>query len=130
MEIFPLMGRNDTPKKPLFYAFNLDELVPQDHLLRKIDTFLDLSDLHEHLAPYYSHTVRPSVDPDLMIRMLIIGYCLGIRSERRLCEEVRLNLAYRRFCRLGIEDPVPDHSTFSKNRHGRFREAEVLRHDG
>ena len=123
-----MMGRNDKPQKPLFYAFNLDELVPQDHLLRKIDGFLDLSDLHEHLAPYYSHTGRPSVDPELMIRMLIIGYCLGIRSERRLCEEVKLNLAYRWFCRLGIDDPVPDHSTFSKNRHGRFREAEVLRH--
>jgi transposase len=128
MEFFLMMGRNDKPQKPLFYAFNLDELVPQDHLLRKIDHFLDLSDLHEHLAPYYSHTGRPSVDPELIIRMLIIGYCLGIRSERRLCEEVKLNLAYRWFCRLGIEDPVPDHSTFSKNRHGRFREAEVLRH--
>ena len=102
-----MMGRNDKPQKPLFYAFNLDDLVPQDHLLRKIDHFLDLSDLHEHLAPYYSHTGRPSVDPELMIRMLIIGYCLGIRSERRLCEEVKLNLAYRWFCRLSIEDPVP-----------------------
>lgn len=122
-----MMGRNDKPQKPLFYTFNLDEVVPQDHLLRKIDRFLDLSDLHEHLAPYYSHTGRPSIDPELMIRMLIIGYCLGIRSERRLCEEVKLNLAYRWFCRLSIEDPVPDHSTFSKNRHGRFREAEALR---
>jgi transposase len=127
MEFLPMMGRNDQPQKPLFYAFNLDDLVPQDHLLRKIDQFLDLSDLHQHLAPYYSHTGRPSVDPELMIRMLIIGYCLGIRSERRLCEEVKLNLAYRWFCRLSIEDPVPDHSTFSKNRHGRFREAEALR---
>ena len=122
-----MMGRNDQPQKPLFYTFNLDDLVPQDHLLRKIDRFLDLSDLRQHLAPYYSHTGRPSVDPELMIRMLIIGYCLGIRSERRLCEEVKLNLAYRWFCRLSIEDPVPDHSTFSKNRHGRFREAEALR---
>jgi transposase len=128
MESFPMMGRNDKPQKPLFYTFNLDDLVPQDHLLRKIDRFLELSDLHQHLAPYYSHTGRPSVDPELMIRMLIIGYCLGIRSERQLCEEVKLNLAYRWFCRLSIEDPVPDHSTFSKNRHGRFREAEVLRH--
>jgi transposase len=88
---------------------------------------LDLSDLRQHLAPYYSHTGRPSVDPELMIRMLLIGYCLGIRSERRLCEEVKLNLAYRWFCRLSIEDKVPDHSTFSKNRHGRFREAEAFR---
>ena len=99
-----MMGRNDKPHKPLFYSFNLDDLVPQDHLLRQIDQFLDLSDLHEHLAPFYSHTGRPSVDPELMIRMLIIGYCLGIRSERRLCEEVKLNMAYRWFCRLSIED--------------------------
>lgn len=122
-----MMGSNDKPQEPLFYSFDLEDLVPQDHLLRKIDRFLDLSDLRQHLAPYYSHTGRPSVDPELMIRMLIIGYCLGIRSERRLCEEVKLNLAYRWFCRLSIEDSVPDHSTFSKNRHGRFREAETLR---
>ena len=122
-----MMGRNDKPQKPLFYAFNLDQLVPQDHLLRHIDRFLDLSGLHEHLAPFYSHTGRPSIDFELMIRMLIIGYCLGIRSERQLCEEVKLNLAYRWFCRLSIEDPVPDHSTFSRNRHGRFREAKALR---
>jgi transposase len=122
-----MMGSSNTPQKPFFYAFKLDDVVPQDHLLRCIDRFLDLSDLRQHLAPYYSHTGRPSVDPELMIRMLLIGYCLGIRSERRLCEEVRLNLAYRWFCRLSIEDKVPDHSTFSKNRHGRFREAEAFR---
>jgi transposase len=122
-----MMGSSDTPQKPFFYAFNLDDAVPQDHLLRSIDRFLDLSDLRQHLEPYYSHTGRPSVDPELMIRMLLIGYCLGIRSERRLCEEVNLNLAYRWFCRLSIEDKVPDHSTFSKNRHGRFREAEAFR---
>ena len=122
-----MMGSSDTPQKPFFYAFNLDDVVPQDHLLRSIDRFLDLSDLRQHLAPYYSHTGRPSVDPELMIRMLLIGYCLGIRSERRLCEEVKLNMAYRWFCRLSIEDKVPDHSTFSKNRHGRFREAEAFR---
>ena len=122
-----MMGSSDTPQKPFFYAFNLDDVVPQDHLLRHIDRFLDLSDLRQHLAPYYSHTGRPSVDPELMIRMLLIGYCLGIRSERRLCEEVNLNLAYRWFCRLSIEDKVPDHSTFSKNRHGRFREADAFR---
>jgi len=122
-----MMGSNDQPQKPFFYAFNLNDVVPQNHLLRHIDRFLDLSDLRQHLAPYYSHTGRPSVDPELMIRMLLIGYCLGIRSERRLCEEVKLNLAYRWFCRLSIEDKVPDHSTFSKNRHGRFREAEAFR---
>ena len=96
-------------------------------MLRGIDQFLDLGDLHRHLAPYYSHTGRPSVDPQLLIRMLIVGYCFGIRSERRLCEEVHLNLAYRWFCRMGLEDPVPDHSTFSKNRHGRFRDSDTLR---
>ncbi|WP_164040849.1 transposase, partial [Serratia marcescens] len=69
----------------------------------------------------------PSVDPELMIRMLLIGYCLGIRSERRLCQEVHLNLAYRWFCRLGLDGRVPDHSTFSKNRHGRFRDSDLLR---
>jgi transposase len=122
-----MMGSNDKPQDEFFYSFNLDDVVPQDHLLRSIDRFLDLSDLREHLAPHYSHTGRPSVDPELMIRMLLIGYCLGIRSERQLCDEVKLNLAYRWFCRLSIEDKVPDHSTFSKNRHGRFREAEAFR---
>src|SRR5207247_6941625 len=99
-----------------------------DHLLRGIDRFLDLGELRRHLAPFYSHTGRPSVDPELMVRMLIVGYSFGIRSERRLCEEIHLNLAYRWFCRLGLEYAVPDHSTFSKNRHGRFRESEAFRH--
>jgi transposase len=123
-----MMGHNDQSQDALFYSFSLEELVPADHLLRQIDRFLDFSDLREHLAPYYSDTGRPSVDPELTIRMLLIGYCLGIRSERQLCEEVKLNLAYRWFCRLSIEDKVPDHSTFSKNRHGRFRESEAFRH--
>ncbi len=122
-----MMGSNDKPQDELFYAFNLEDLVPQDHLLRSIDRYLDFTDLHEHLAPYYSHTGRPSVDPELMIRMLLIGYCLGIRSERQLCEEINLNLAYRWFCRLSITDQVPNHSTFSKNRHGRFRDSEAFR---
>ena len=122
-----MMGRDEKDQSEFFYAFNLEDLVPDDHLLRGIDRFLDLSDLHDHLASYYSHTGRPSIDPELMIRMLIVGYCFGIRSERRLCEEVKLNLAYRWFCRLSIEDTVPDHSTFSKNRHGRFRDAEAFR---
>jgi transposase len=123
-----MMGSNDKSQDELFYSFNLDDVVPEDHLLRHIDRFLNFSDLREHLAPYYSHTGRPSVDPELMIRMLLIGYCLGIRSERQLCEEVKLNLAYRWFCRLSISDEVPDHSTFSKNRHGRFRESEAFRY--
>ena len=122
-----MMGRQDAGQAPLFYAFNLEDHVPASHMLRGIDRFLDLSELHQHLAPHYSHTGRPSVDPALLIRMLIVGYCFGIRSERRLCEEVHLNLAYRWFCRLGLEDAVPDHSTFSKNRHGRFRDNDTLR---
>jgi transposase len=96
-------------------------------LLRGIDRFLDLSELRQHLTPCYSHTVRPSIDPELLIRMLIVGYCFGIRSERRLCEELHLNLAYRWFCRLGLQGAIPDHSTFSKNRHGRFRDNDTLR---
>jgi transposase len=96
--------------------------------LRSIDRHLGLDDVRQALKPFYSSTGRPSIDPELMIRMLIAGYCMGIRSERRLCEEVHLNLAYRWFCRLGLDDKVPDHSTFSKNRHGRFRESNVFRH--
>jgi len=122
-----MMGQQAGAHDQLFYSFNLDSHVPSDHLLRRIDRFLDLSDLRRHLAPFYSHTGRPSVDPELMIRMLVIGYCFGIRSERRLCEEVHLNLAYRWFCRLGLEDAVPEHSTFSKNRHGRFRASGAFR---
>jgi transposase len=122
-----MMGQQGGNQDRLFYSFNLDRHVPSDHLLRGIDRFLDLSELRQHLAPFYSHTGRPSIAPELLIRMLIVGYGFGIRSERRLCEEVHLNLAYRWFCRLGLEDPVPDHSTFSKNRHGRFRDSDTLR---
>jgi transposase len=122
-----MMGRQGGNQDRLFYSFNLESHVPADHLLRGIDRCLDLSDLRRQLAPFYSHTGRPSIDPELMVRMLLIGYSFGIRSERRLCEEVHLNLAYRWFCRLGLEDIVPDHSTFSKNRHGRFRESDLFR---
>jgi transposase len=128
MERFEMMGQQGGGQDRLFYSFNLDEHVPQDHLLRGINQFLDLSELRHHLAGYSSNTGRPSIDPELMIRMLVIGYCFGIRSERRLCEEVHLNLAYRWFCRLGLEDGIPDHSTFSKNRHGRFRDSDTFRH--
>ena len=123
-----MMGQLPPDQNALFYDFCLENYVPQDHLLRQIDPFLDLSDLRDYLASYYSPIGRPSVDPELMIRMLIVGYCYGIRSERRLCEEVHLNLAYRWFCRLGLEGKVPDHSTFSENRHGRFRESDAFRH--
>jgi len=122
-----MMGRQDDHQGQLLYHFDLNDVVPEDHLLRGIDRFLDFAALRAHLETYYSHTGRPSIDPELMFRMLIIGYCYGIRSERRLCEEVKLNLAYRWFCRLSIEDAIPDHSTFSKNRHGRFRDSEALR---
>lgn len=111
----------------LFYEFCLDDRVPADHLLRRVDAVLDLSWLREELKPHYSEIGRPSVCPELMIRMLLVGYCYSIRSERRLCQEVELNLAYRWFCRLGLEDKVPDHSTFSVNRHGRFRESDAFR---
>jgi len=122
-----MMGERTVAQEALFYSFNIERHVPADHLLRSIDRFVDLSGVRDHLRPYYSETGRPSIDPELMIRMLIIGYCMGIRSERRLCEEVHLNLAYRWFCRLGLEGDVPDHSTFSKNRHGRFRDSDLLR---
>ena len=121
------MGQQTSGLERLFYSFNLEDHIPPNHRLRAIDYHLDLSGLRTHLADAYSPTGRPSVDPELMIRMLIVGYCYGIRSERRLCEEVHLNLAYRWFCRLGLEDPVPEHSTFSKNRHGRFREHGAFR---
>jgi len=122
-----MMGVQATSAR-LFYDFCLDDHVPSDHILRSIDRHLDLDDVRQALKPFYSSTGRPSIDPELMVRMLIAGYCMGIRSERRLCEEVHLNLAYRWFCRLGLDDKVPDHSTFSKNRHGRFRESNVFRH--
>src|SRR5258705_4355237 len=122
-----MMGPRQVEQGALFYNFSLDAHVPGDHLLRSIDRFVDLSEVRRELAPFYSSMGRPSVDPELMIRMLIAGYCFGIRSERRLCEEVHLNLAYRWFCRLGLEGDVPDHSTFSKNRHGRFRDSDLLR---
>ena len=122
-----MMGHRQVEQAALFYEFSLDKHIPPDHLLRSIDRFAELGDIRRELAPFYSSTGRPSVDPELMIRMLIIGYCFGIRSERRLCEEVHLNLAYRWFCRLGLVGQVPDHSTLSKNRHGRFRQSDLLR---
>jgi len=122
-----MMGERRVGQEALFYEFSLERHVPMDHLLRSIDGFVDLSGIREHLRSFYSEMGRPSVDPELMIRMLIIGYCFGIRSERRLCDDVHLNLGYRWFCRLGLDGAVPDHSTFSKNRHGRFRDSDLLR---
>jgi transposase len=122
-----MMGERRVDQGALFYEFSLDRHVPADHLMRAIDRFVDLEGIRAHLASHYSPIGRPSIDPELMIRMLLVGYCHGIRSERRLCEEVHLNLAYRWFCRLGLDGDVPDHSTFSKNRHGRFRDSDLLR---
>jgi transposase len=122
-----MMGRQTTDQGRFFYDFCLEDHEPGDHLLRRIDSLLDLSEVRRQLKPFYSHTGRPSVDPELMMRMLLIGYCYGIRSERRLCDEVHLNMAYRWFCGLGLEGQVPDHTTFSRNRHGRFRKSDVFR---
>src|SRR5690242_18548011 len=122
-----MMGHRQVEQAALFYEFSLERHIPRDHLLRSIDRFVELGGLRRELAPFYSALGRPSVDPELMIRMLIVGYCFGIPSERRLCEEVHLNLAYRWFCRLGLEGHVPDHSTVSKNRHGRLRDSDLLR---
>ena len=122
-----MMGRREGGQGQFFYSFDLDKVVPPDHLVRQVEGVLDLSWVHKELAPYYSHTGRPSIDPVLMIRMLMVGYVFAIRSERRLCSEVQVNLAYRWFCQLGIEDRIPDHSVFCRARHERFRESDALR---
>ena len=122
-----MMGRQNNDQGPLFYEFRLDEAVPDDHLVREIDAVLDLSWVHAELAPHYPTLGRPSVDPALMIRMLIIGYVFGLRSERLLCRELQVNLAYRWFCKLGIEHKIPDHSAFSRARNERFRDSDIFR---
>ena len=122
-----MMGRQKQGQGQFFYEFKLDDVVPRDHLVRKIDAVLDLDWVHGELAPYYADTGRPSIDPALMIRMLIIGYVFAIRSERQICAEVEVNLAYRWFCKLSIEESIPNHSAFSRARHERFRESGALR---
>jgi transposase len=122
-----MMGRGSQDQGQLFYSFNLEEVVPDDHQVRAIARVLDLSWVRAELALHYSHTGRPSIDPVLMIRMLIVGYVFAIRSERALCREVQLNLAYRWFCGLGIEDNIPDHSVFSRARNERFRDSDIFR---
>jgi transposase len=122
-----MMGRSSQDQGQLFYSFNLDEVVPDDHLVRTVAGVLDLTWVRAKLAPHYSPIGRPSIDPVLMIRMLIIGYVFAIRSERALCREVQLNLAYRWFCGLGIEDKIPDHSAFSRARNERFRDSNIFR---
>ena len=122
-----MMGRLNHDQGQLFYSFHLDEVVPDDHLVREIAAILDLSWVHRELAAYYPKMGRPSIDPELMIRMLIVGYVFAIRSERMLCREVKVNLAYRWFCGLSIEDSIPDHSAFSRARHERFRDSDIFR---
>ena len=123
-----MMSERWVRQEALFRGFSLEEHVPADHLLRAIDRFVELSGLRRQLEPFYSAIERPSVDPELTIRMPLIGCCCGVRSERRLCEEeVHLNPAYRRFRRLGLDGRVPDLSAFSKNRHGSFRDSDLLR---
>jgi transposase len=122
-----MMGRLNHDQRPLFYSFRLDEAVPEDHLVREIAAVLDLTWVHAELAPYYPKMGRPSIDPVLMIRMLIVGYVFAVRSERALCREVQVNLAYRWFCGLSIEDKIPDHSAFSRARNERFRTSDIFR---
>ena len=122
-----MMGRQNNEQGPLFYEFCLDEAVPDDHLVRKIAAVLDLSWVYAELAPHYPPLGRPSIDPVLMIRMLIIGYVFGLRSERLVCREVQVNFAYRWFCKLGIEHKIPDHSAFSRARNERFRDSGIFR---
>jgi transposase len=125
-----MMGRQKIDQGQLFYLFNLEKRIPSGHLLRRINPIVGriLAGMREKLQSFYSEIGRPSIDPELMLRMLIVAYCYGIRSERKLCEEVELHLAYRWFCRLDLEDRAPDHSTLSVNRHGRFRESDIFRH--
>ena len=122
-----MMGRLNHDQEQLFYSFHLDESVPQDHSVRQIAAVLDLSWVHSELASFYPNIGRPSIDPALMIRMLLIGYVFAIRSERAICRELQVNLAYRWFCGLAIEDKIPDHSTFSRARHERFRDSDMFR---
>ena len=122
-----MMGRQNDDQGHFFYDFRLDEAVPDDHPVRKIAAVLDLSWVYGELAPYYPTLGRPSIDPVLMLRMLIIGYVFGLRSERLLCREVQVNFAYRWFCKLGIVHKIPDHSVFSRARNERFRDSGIFR---
>lgn len=122
-----MMGRRTKVQGQLFCSFDLNAAVPDDHLVRSIASVLDLSWVHHELSPHYSPIGRPSIDPVLMIRMLVLGYVFAIRSERALCREVQVNLAYRWFCWLSIEDKLPDHSAFSRARNERFRDSDIFR---
>lgn len=121
-----MMGHH-VRSESLFYYFRLEDHVPEDHLLRLIDKYVDFTFVRDRLKQHYSDTGRPSIDPELLLRILLIGYLYGITSERRLVDEVRMHLAYRWFTGLDFDQDVPHHSTFSKNRHGRFQEADLFR---
>src|SRR5262245_13439665 len=121
-----MMGQQSR-EESLFYSFRLEDQIPETHLLRLIDRYVDFSFVREQLQSFYSESRNPSIDPEVLLRLLLVGYLYGITSERRLLEEVRMHLAYRWFSRLGFEQEIPDHSTFSKNRHGRFRPSVVFR---
>ncbi len=121
-----MMGQQSR-KESLFYYFRLEDQIPETHLLRQIDRYVDFSFVRDRLKSFYSQTGRPSIDPEVLLRLLLVGYLYGITSERRLLEDVRMHLAYRWFTRLDFDQEIPDHSTFSKNRHGRFRQSGVFR---
>jgi transposase len=121
-----MMGRLDQNQGQFFYSFYLDDVVPGDHRVREIAAVLDLSWVHAELAPHYSAIGRSSIDP-VLVRMLVLGYVFAIRSERAICREVQVNLAYRWFCGLSIEDRIPDHSAFTRARNERFRDSDILR---
>src|SRR5713226_5591024 len=123
----PTMMGQQSREASLFYSFRLEDQIPETHLLRLIDRYVDFSFVRDRLKGFYSPTGRPSIDPEVILRLLLVGYLYVITSERRLLEDVRMHLAYRWFTRLDFDQEIPDHSTFSKNRHGRFRQSGVFR---
>jgi transposase len=120
-----MMGQHDR-SEALFYYFRLEDQVPETHLLRLIEKHISIAFVREKLKASYSDTGRPSIDPELLLRILLIGYLYGITSERKLVEELRMHLAWRWFTGLGFDQEIPHHSTFSKNRHGRFQESKLF----
>jgi transposase len=120
-----MMGQHDR-SEALFYYFRLEDHVPETHLLRLIEKHISFGFVRERLKASYSDTGRPSIDPELLLRILLIGYLYGITSERKLVEELRMHLAWRWFTGLGFDQEIPHHSTFSKNRHGRFQESRLF----
>ena len=112
--------------EPMFYYVRIEEMIPENHLLRLVDRHIDLTFIRDKVKHLYSHTGRPSIAPEVLLRMLLIGYLYGITSERRLCEEVKMHIGYRWFVGLNLEEKIPDHSTFSKNRHERFSENNIF----